>query len=347
MLALRIRAPHALALEELPDPEPGPDEVLVEVQAAGICGTDLEVLRGVHEAYRTGRGSFPITPGHEWSGVVRAVGSRVTRFAPGDLVTGETGLGCLRCEVCLMGRHSICPNLVETGIFNRDGAMRQLHLHPEVFTHSAAGLSPLQAAAAEPTAVALHACRRGRVGVGDTLAVLGCGPIGLLTIQVARACGASAVLATSRSRPKLDKALELGADRVVNAAAEDVRAAAEDFTGGEGFDVVLECTGNLEAADQALDIAGRCGRVVIVGAYRSQPFCHDIDRLIGKELDVMGTCGGPHAYADSLDLIRRGLVKVEPLISHCFPLTKYEEAFALAERGGPDVLKVMLLPAQA
>ncbi|MCX7598175.1 MAG: zinc-binding dehydrogenase [Armatimonadetes bacterium] len=345
MLALRIRAPHDLALEELPDPHPGPDEVLVEVQAAGICGTDLEVLRGVHEAYRTGRGSFPITPGHEWSGIVRAVGSKVTRFAVGDVVTGETGLGCLRCEVCLRGRHSICPDLVETGIFNRDGAMRQLHVHPEVFTHSAAGLSPMQAAMAEPTAVALHSCRRGRVGVGDKVAVLGCGPIGLLVIQTARACGASAVLATSRSQPKLDKALELGADRVVNVAAEDIRAAADDFTRGKGFDVVLECTGNLEAADEALDIAGRLGRVVIVGAYRSQPFCHDIDRLIGKELDVMGTCGGPHAYADSLDLLRRGVVKAEPIVSHCFALTQYEQAFALAEQGGPDVLKIMLLPA--
>lgn len=347
MLGLRINDLRSMSIEEMPKPAPAPDEVLVEIQAAGICGTDLEVLHGLQETYRSGRAHLPIVPGHEWSGVVREVGAEVTRFQPGDFVTGETGLGCLRCEVCLTGHHQICPDLVETGIANRDGGMRQFHVHPEVATHLAEGLTPEQAATVEPLTVAVHACRKGRVGLGARVAVLGCGPIGLLAIQAARAAGARSVLATSRSRPKLDKAVGFGADLALDVAHEDLYAAADEMTGGTGFDVVLECSGSLDAVNQAIDIAGRCARIVLVGVYRGEPFGHELDRFLSKELEMYGSCGGPHAWPEAIDLIRDGRVRVEPIISHRFPLTDFAEAFALAEKGGPDVLKIMLFPPEA
>jgi L-iditol 2-dehydrogenase len=328
----------------MPRPEPQPNEVLVEIEAAGICGTDIEVLHGNHTAYLRGIAGYPITPGHEWSGIVRATGSEVARFAPGELVTGETGIGCLRCELCLSGRHNLCRSVVETGIFNRDGGMREWHVQPETFTHPAAGLTPEQAALVEPASVAVHACRQGQVGARDNVAVLGCGPIGLLTIQAARVFGARNIIATSRSAPKLRLAEELGADRAVNTAKEDPVAAAFQMTAGEGPDVVIDCSGSLEAVGQAFDMAAPRGRIVIAAAYRREPFTHEIDCIIGRELTVVGSCGSPHAYPETIDMIRRGQVKVEPVISHWFPLTAYAEAFALAERGGPNVLKVLLLP---
>jgi len=343
MKALRLRQFGRLLLEDMPPPEPAPDEVLVKVLAAGICGTDLKLLHGHHGAYTEGGAELPITPGHEWGGVVVAVGEAVTRFAPGDLVTGETGLGCLRCEYCLTGRHNLCPSVVETGIFGRDGAMRELHLHPEVFTHSAAGLTAEQAALVEPASVAVHACRRGRVSLGDNVAVLGCGPIGLLAVQAARAFGARRVLATSRSRPKLDLASELGAGSVVKVTDEDLSAAAQDFTSGEGFDTVIECSGSPQALEQALEIARPGGTLALVGGYEG-PLQHRLIDIVGKELDLAGCRGSPHVWPETIDLLRHGQIKVEPVISHRFALRDYEKAFELAERGGPDVLKILLLP---
>lgn len=343
MRALRIKGIGDLTLEDLPRPAPGPKEVLVEVQAAGICGTDMEVLHGNHSAYLRGVAHYPVTPGHEWSGIVREVGAEVTRFAPGDLVTGETGIGCLECDLCLSGRHNLCRRVVETGIFNRDGGMREWHVQPETFTHKAEGLTPEQAALVEPATVAVHACKQGKVGVSDNVAVLGCGPIGLLTIQAARIAGARKIMATSRSAPKLKLAGELGADRVVNAAKEDVVGAGMEMSRG-GFDVILECSGSMEAVGQGFDLAAPLGRLVIAAAYRGEPFTHGIDGIIGRELTIVGSCGSPHAWPETIDMIRRGQMRVEPVVSHRFALDEYKEAFALAEEGGPDVLKVLLRP---
>ncbi len=344
MQALRISGLGKLALEEVPRPEPGAGEVLVEVQAAGICGTDIEVLHGNHTAYLRGIARYPITPGHEWSGIVREIGAEVTRFAVGDLVTGETGIGCLKCKLCLTGKHNLCRNVVETGIFNRDGGMREWHVQPETFTHGCPGLTPEQAALVEPASVAVHACKQGKVGVADSVAVLGCGPIGLLTIQAARIAGARNILATSRSEPKLKLAEELGADRVVNAAKEDVVGAAMEMSKGEGFDVSIDCSGSLDAVGQAFDMAAPRGRIVIAAAYRGEPFTHGIDGIIGRELTIVGSCGSPHAWPETIDMIRRGQMKVEPVVSHRFALSEYAEAFALAEKGGPNVLKILMRP---
>ncbi len=344
MKAIRLRGFGDLRLEESETPVVAQDEVLIEVQAAGICGTDLELLHGRHLAYRAGIARLPVVPGHEWGGVVVEVGARVTRFQPGDVVTGETGLGCLRCRYCLTGHHNVCPEVVETGIFNRDGGMRQLHVHPEVFTHSAEGLTPEQAALVEPATVAVHACRRAKVSVADRVAVLGCGPIGLLAVQAARLFGARYVLATSRSAPKLALAARLGADRAVDASSEDLLAVTDEVTGGEGFEVVLECSGSIQALGQALDIGARLGRIAMVGGYGEATLERDLMPIVGKEMEVYGSRGSPHAYPETIDAVRKGQLVVGPIVSHRFPLTRYREAFELAERGGPDVLKVLILP---
>lgn len=344
MKAVRLVDFNDLRVEDLPDPEPGPHDVLVRIEAAGICGTDVDILRGNHLAYQAGLWRLPITPGHEWAGAVVQTGCEVTRFRPGDLVTGETGLGCLRCKYCLTGHHNLCMDLVETGIFGHDGAMRQLHVHPEVFTYSVEGLTAEQAALIEPASVAVHACKRVGLSVPDHVAVLGCGPIGLLAVQAARVFGARYVLATSRSAPKLALAEELGADRAVNVAEENLSAVVDEVTGGEGFEVVLECSGSIQALEQALDVASALGRVGVVGGYDDVALEHSVMRLVGKELTIVGSRGSPHAYAETISMVRKGEIDVDRVISHRFPLSRSLEAFELAERGGPDVLKILLLP---
>ena len=343
MKALRLVGPADIRIEDVPIPQPGPDEVLVEIHAAGICGTDLEIAYGRHRWYQDGTADFPMTPGHEWSGYVREVGREVTHLKPGDLVSGETGIGCRNCELCLTGHHNICAKVTETGILGRDGAMRQFHVQAANFVHKHGDIDPDAAALAEPTAVAVYSCKQGAITPHDRVAILGAGSIGLLTVQAARAFGARFVMATSRSAPKLDLARKLGADVAVNARDEDVLERAMEVTDGHGFDVVIEASGAMSALEQSLDIAAYAGRVMMVGSYNTHPD-GTLMQMINKEITMVGLRGSPHVYPETLDLMARGIIDTRPVISHTFRLDQYAEAFDVAERGGPNVLKVLLKP---
>jgi 2-desacetyl-2-hydroxyethyl bacteriochlorophyllide A dehydrogenase len=332
-----------MRIDELPVPVPAPDEALVQIHAAGICGTDIEVVSGRHGFYLSGWAKFPIVPGHEWSGYVREVGSEVTNLKVGDLVSGETGIGCMNCELCLTGHHNLCANVTEAGIVGRDGAMREFHAQKALFVHKHGDVDPDAAALAEPATVAVYSCKKGGVTPHDRVAILGAGSIGQLTVQAARAFGARYVLATSRSRPKLELAKRLGADMVVNPRDENLREIALDVTDGHGFDVVIEVSGSMSALEDALDIAAFTGRIVFVGTYQT-PTKGPLMQMITKELSLIGVRGSPHVYPETVDMMARGLIDTRPVISHTFALDQYAEAFEIAENGGPDVLKVLLKP---
>lgn len=344
MKALQFHGPNDMRLVDVPVPEPAPGEVLVQVSAAGICHTDLAVLRHSREAFSSGDARFPLVPGHEWAGRVRAVGAGVTGLAPGDVVTGETGIGCGSCRTCQKGAHNCCPHVVETGIVGRDGAMREYHLHPAAFVHRLGNIPPHEGALVEPASVAVWACRRAQVRPGDRVAVCGGGSIGQLCLQAARAFGAELVMLTSRSQPKLDLALTLGASHVVNVDTEDLAARASDITQGDGFDVTLEAAGNAEALHDAVRITAPRGRVAVVGYAAEEPYGHSLARILGLELMVLGVRGSPGVWPETIRLVAEGKLRLGPLISHRFPLTEYQQAFELALRGGPDVLKVLLEP---
>lgn len=343
MQALQVAGRGDLRLVDLPEPVPGPSEVLIEVAHAGICHTDLALLEASHDAYSSQNALFPIVPGHEWSGRVRKIGSQVTRFSPGDWVTGETGIGCLACRVCLsLHAPNCCPQVRETGIIGRDGAMRRLHLQPQAFTHAVPGLTPLQAALVEPASVAVYACRRVNLTPADRVIVCGGGSIGQLCVQAARAFGARQVVVTSRSGPKLDMACRFGADAAINVAHENLRQTALDLTDGELFDVALEAAGAAPALADAVSVLAPRGRVGVVGYASPEPYQYGLGTILGMEQSMIGVRGSPGVWPETIDMVRRGVLQVEPLVSHHFPLERYAEAFDLHRRGGPDVLKVML-----
>ena len=344
MKAIQVEAPGVVRLIEAPRPVPGPDEALIEVAFVGVCHTDIEVMRGTHGAYASGRARYPIVPGHEWSGWVREVGADVRTVAPGDVVTGETGIGCLRCSLCISGVHNCCPRGTETGIINRDGAMREWHVQPAAFVHKLQSIPPDEGALVEPASVAVYACRRAGVVPGDRVAVCGGGSIGQLCVQAARAYGARYVMLTSRSAPKLRLAEELGADRAVNAAAEDLAAVARDVTAGEMFDVTIEAAGTAEALNDAVRIAGPRGRVAVLGYASSEPYGHSLGKLIGEEVSLIGVRGSPGVWPLTIDLIAQGRISVAPLMTRRLGLEQYEEAFGLVAAGAPDLLKVLLAP---
>jgi L-iditol 2-dehydrogenase len=344
MKAVRVVGPRQMRLEEMPQPEPRPGDVLVRVAAVGVCQTDLEIMTGLHGWIASGDSRYPLTPGHEWSGYVEALGDGVAQLQVGDLVVGETGIGCGQCRWCLAGHHNICPDVTESGILGRDGAMREYHVQPATFVHRFPGDDPETAALTEPATVGVYACHQAAVSPLDRVAVVGCGTIGQFCVQAARAGGARYLLAVSRSEYKLRLAEQLGADLAVSSAERDPGQVAAEVTRGELFDVVIEAGGKAEALNAAVQLCGRNGRLVVVGYASPEPYGFSLQTIIDRELTLIGVRGSPNVYAQTIDLMARGAIRAEPLISARFPLQEYEAAFALAEAGQADVLKVLVKP---
>src|SRR4051794_35621336 len=210
MRAIEFHGDERLELVERPDPTPGEGELLIAPSAVGICGTDIEIFEGSLAYFRMGIAQYPIVPGHEWTGTVVEVGRGVSGFAPGDRVVGEVAIGCGVCVRCRAGRMHLCARRTETGIVHMDGAMASRMRFPAAYAHR---VDFEGAALVEPTSVALHAVRRGRVG-GQSVLVVGAGPIGLLVPQCAHAEGASSVVIADRREDRLTLAAAVGIPRV-------------------------------------------------------------------------------------------------------------------------------------
>src|SRR3954449_7066993 len=208
MRALEFHGDERVEIVEGPVPAPGEGQLLIEPTAVGICGTDIEIFDGSLAYFRMGLAQYPIVPGHEWTGTVLEVGRGVAGYAPGDRVVGEVAIGCGVCVRCLAGRRHLCARRTETGIVHMDGAMASHMVFPAAFTHRV-DLEPRAGALVEPTSVALHAVRRGRV-VGRRVLVVGAGPIGLLVAQCARAEGATEAVLSDTREDRLTRAAALG-----------------------------------------------------------------------------------------------------------------------------------------
>ncbi len=344
MYAARLHGPNDIRYEQVPDPTPGPGQVLARVRAAGICGTDIEIYTLEHPVYRSGEGRLPIILGHEWSGEVVAVGPGVTLFRPGDRVTCENPIGCGACEACLAGRENVCRSRVEFGVQGRDGAFADYTLSDEGKTHSVGALSFEEAALLEPATVAVRAVRQAEIRPGDRVAVLGCGCIGLLTVQAAKAAGASLVLATDLVESKLLLAGSLGADLGANPSEENLGEVCCDLTEGRGFHAVIECSGSPAALAETFGLAAIAGRIVIVGVYGGASVQVQPDLLVSREITVRGTVGGQGCWEETIRLVSDGSIRTRQLISHVMPLSAVRQAFETVRRGSSDVGKVILTP---
>lgn len=329
-----------VSVVDVPEPCAGPGQVIIEIAAAGICGTDVHI---VEDEFPT---DPPVTMGHELAGTIAEVGAAVNGWRVGDRVTSETYFHtCGRCGPCRRGRPNLCSERRSIGS-KEDGAFarylvvpaRNLHRLPD-------GLDLESAALTEPLACTVHGVL-GTAGVtaGERVAITGPGPIGLLALQLAKAAGARVVvLGTSRDGERLERARALGADAVVDAdATDDAAAAARDALSAEGAELVIECSGAAPAVATLLDIVGKGGRFCQMGLFgRSIPLPQDVVCL--KELVVTGTNASvPSAWPWALRLLATGQVTGEGLISHRFPLERWEDALAAvtSKRG----IKVLLTP---
>ena len=328
-----------VALREVPAPQPGPGQVLLGVRAAGICGTDLHIY---HDEFPT---QPPVVLGHELAGEVMATGDGVTGVAPGDRVTTETYFHlCGSCRFCRGGQPNLCPERRSIGSGVNGGFAPYVVVPERNLHHLPEGLTFQEAALTEPLACVVHgALELPKVTAGDVAVVAGPGAIGLLTLQVARAAGATViVLGTAADRRRLELAGELGAVRVVDVAAEDPVPIVRDLTGGWGADIVFECSGAGPAALSLLDHARRGGQYAQIGLF-GKPVAWDLDQVCMKELRVTGSNASvPSAWRTALRLLGEGRVRTAPLISDTYRLRSWEDAFRRFE--GRDGVKLLLDP---
>lgn len=350
MKALLLTGPHKLALETVPDPTPAAHEAVVKVSFAGICGTDVELFVNEHLLhYKMGYAKLPIIPGHEWTGTVAAVGRDVKNLKIGERVIAEVAMGCGSCRFCRSGHYNVCPDRREVGIINQNGGFAQFACIPAANLRKAEGLPPEHAAIAEPTAVSLNGCRKVNVAFADRVLVVGAGPIGLLSLQCARACGAASVTVLDRDPARLALAKKLGADEVIDGSAlkpAELPARAKELTKGEGFDVVLECAGAAAVFEHLPLAVARLGRISVVGCFGEHHPTINPDLLISHESMIVGAVGGGSSYGDAVELLRSGKVQAPPIVTHKVPLAEGPAMLAsLSERKGPaGALKILFQP---
>lgn len=334
MQVLRLHGAGDVRLADEPDPVPAPGEALVRVTAVGICGSDLHWYdeSGIGEAVL----DRPLVLGHEAAGVI------VDGPRAGERVAIDPQLPCGACETCSAGRGHLCPRVRFLGHSVTDGAMRELVAWPgKHLVPVPDAIDDVAAAMLEPLGVAMHALRLARLRPGGSVAVLGCGPIGLLLVQLARAAGAITIVATDRLPHRVEAARRLGAvAALVEGGAE--RALLLDATGGRGVDAAVEIAGEDDAIATAVALARPAGTVVVAGIPPGDLATIPASAARRKGLDLRFSRRMNRTYQQAIGLVEAGRVDVASIVSHHFTLGEYEAAFGTAVRR--EGLKVVVHP---
>ncbi|MCR9294381.1 MAG: galactitol-1-phosphate 5-dehydrogenase [bacterium] len=343
MKAMLLSEYKKLEIVDMPTPEYAENELLIRVQACGICGSDIHGWDG-----SSGRRKPPLVMGHEAAGIIEAVGSSVTRFAPGDRVTFDSMVSCGRCPACRQGHINLCENRQVMGVscdeFRRHGAFAEFVVVPEHIAFPFPESLPFEhAAMVEPVSVAIHAANITPIHLGDTAVVIGSGMIGLLVIQAARLAGCSRVLAVDLDDSKLEIAKSLGADAVFNPKHADVLSGVLEATGGKGADAAFEVVGATPTVQTAIECTRRGGTVTLVGNL-APTVEMPLQAVVTRELRLQGSCASNGEYPQCIDFLARGDIQVDPLITAKAQLEDGPEWFARLYGGEPGAMKVLLRP---
>jgi threonine 3-dehydrogenase len=331
-------------LTEVPEPVMGSQDVLIKVLYAGVCGTDLHIWEW--DTWASNRLKPPVTIGHEFSGVITAVGPEVAvdgLVHVGDLVTAEGHIVCGHCRPCRTGNAHLCTRTRIIGV-DRDGAFADYIAMPATNVIPLKDIPPDVGAVMDPVGNAVHTVLEGGDLTGSTVFVLGCGPIGCFAVGIARAAGASLVIASDLNPTRLEIAATMGAHVVLNASTEDVVSRVRDLTDGDGVDLVCEMSGHPTGHAQALAAARIGGRVNLLGT-PSRPTEVDFARdVIFKGLTLYGVTGRKmySTWIAMQQLLRNAQFDPRPVITHRFPLEGIEEAVAVIKEGkaGKVILEV-------
>jgi len=343
MKAFVLTGPNEFVYQDVPNPEYGPNDVLIRVRACGICGSDVHGMDG-----STGRRQPPVIMGHEASGVIEAVGSGVKEWSSGDRVTFDSTIYCGTCAFCRAGRINICDNRRVLGVscdeYRQDGAMAELVVVPQHILYKLPdAVSFAQGAMVEAVSIAVHAAARTQVALNDAALVVGTGVIGLLTIQALRAAGCGTILAVDTDETRLELATLLGADTVFNPEKQTVLDEINVKTHGRGVDVAVECVGIESTVELSVQATRKGGTVTLVGNV-SPSVKFPLQSVVTREITLNGSCASRGEYPACLDLIARGAIKVNPLISEIVPLSEGADAFKRLQQRERGLVKVILEP---
>lgn len=335
---------QAVEVRDIPEPPaPGPNEVVLEVKAAGVCGSDLHMWHENH----SWEIKLPLVLGHEFCGVVADVGSNITSFKVGERVACETAAYvCGECVYCLTGNYNLCPNRKGYGALADGAFTRFVTARPQILHHVPDNVPFEHAALTEPICVAYNALveKTGAMKPGDRVVIQGPGPIGIMALLVTRLRGASDIvmLGTDRDIHRLEVAAELGATRTINIQHEDPVEYVKSVGDGFGADLVVDCTGVSAALKQSLEMVRPNGRITKIG-WGPQPLGFSLDPLVGKAVTLQGSFS--HTYATwerALGLLSSGQINLEPVIGGLYKLDQWETAFSRMD-AGDNVKSVLVL----
>ena len=349
MRAAVLFGPGDFRIVEKPVPQPGPDEVLVKVAMCGTCGTDLKIQQHPFPG-QPPFGEF--TPGHEWTGTVVAVGQGVDELKPSDRVAIEAHKGCGRCENCVLGRYTACLNNGNrakghraTG-FTADGGFAEYAIHHvNALYKMPENVSWEDAVLVTTAGTGLYGIdKAGGYVAGQSVVVIGPGPVGLMTVQACKALGADKVILVGTRQNRLDLGARLGADHVVNAREENPSEAVKRLLGPAGADLVIECSGNPETPQQCVEMVKRGGKILFLAFYPG-PVTFDLSSAIREDVTLYTTRGeGAAAVRRALSLAAQGKIRCGELVTHRFSLDDIQEGFRVARERVGDPIKVVFIP---
>lgn len=327
-----------MPLQDIDAPEPGSEDVIVAVEAAGICGSDVHGYTG-----STGRRFKGIAMGHEFSGQIQAVGAGVTAHKVGDRVIVHPILTCGECAQCLAGRPNICVKRQLIGIHQHGAYAESVRVPQGQIYHLPDHLTYEQGAFAEPLGIAMHAVKKTPFTPTDTVVIVGSGPIGLLTLLAAKRKGAGQIIVTDRVASRLKRAKQLGADEVINVAEQDVVARVRELTQGAGADVAIEAVGITATVQQALAVTRTAGNITWIG--NAQPEVSlNMQDVVGREITIRGVYGFYEEFGEAINALASGEIDVRPLIDRVASLEEGPEIFHDLAEGTLDAVKVILHP---
>jgi L-iditol 2-dehydrogenase len=341
MRAAELIAPLTFRLAEMPIEDPGPGEVQVRVEAVGICGSDLHAYNDGHVGGMAN--AYPMVLGHEPSGTIVKTGAGVTGLAAGDRGALEPALYCYHCEFCLSGHHNVCANIRFLSNPSYPGFFREfVNLPVSNFAPVPATISFDAATLAEPLAIALHSVRLASIGAGETVAVIGAGPIGLLTIAALRTAKAGRIWSIEPLAHRRELARMMGADVTLEpgeAVAEILRATAK-----RGVDCVFDCAAAAETMPQAIQLTRNAGRITLTGIHATPSISVDVSAMRRKELALFSVRRSNHTTEEALELLMAHPERFAPLVTHTRSLDRIGDAFELTSHYRDGVGKMIVRP---
>lgn len=326
---------------EKPVPHPREHEVLVKLEYVGICGSDMHY-------YEQGRiGNYIVRPpfilGHEPSGTIVELGKSVTHLKVGDRVTLEPGKTCGKCRFCREGKYNLCPDVVFFATPPIDGVFQEYVVHDAALCFKLPeNVSALEGALIEPLAVGFHAAAQGDAGPGQTAVVFGAGCIGLVSMMALKASGVSRVYVADIVEARLAKAMELGADGVINSSREEPLQKAEQMTGGKGFDLAIETAGTESSTNQAIQMVRKGGNVVLVGYSKGEMVNVMMSLAIDKEISFRTVFRYRHIYPMAIDAVSQKKVNLKGIVTHIFDFKDIQNAMDRSIDEKAEIVKAVI-----